>query len=140
MAEDPRTGQAVEAPPAGAQIPETQPLAIPKTSTSASRRVRARLARRMTAQRSAVNPVLEPLVAVHREKWPKANVSLLQKAYEVAEVATIAVKRAAASPRTYQRSYWSCRSRSVPGPSFSRTCSHAVQVFAIGPALAASGP
>jgi guanosine-3',5'-bis(diphosphate) 3'-pyrophosphohydrolase len=47
--------------------------------------VRARLARRMTAQRSAVNPVLEPLVAVHRESWPKANVSLLQKAYEVAE-------------------------------------------------------
>ena len=39
----------------------------------------------MTAQRSAVNPVLEPLVAVHRESFPKANVSLLQKAYEVAE-------------------------------------------------------
>jgi GTP pyrophosphokinase len=66
-------------------MPETQPLEIPKTSTSASRRVRARLARRMTAQRSAVNPVLEPLVAVHRESFPKANVSLLQKAYEVAE-------------------------------------------------------
>jgi GTP pyrophosphokinase len=84
MADDPGTGQAVESPPA-AQIPETQPLEIPKTSTSASRRVRARLARRMTAQRSAVNPVLEPLVAVHKESFPKANVSLLQKAYEVAE-------------------------------------------------------
>jgi len=84
MAEDPGTGQAVESLPA-AQMPETQPLEIPKTSTSASRRVRARLARRMTAQRSAVNPVLEPLVAVHRESFPKANVSLLQKAYEVAE-------------------------------------------------------
>jgi GTP pyrophosphokinase len=84
MADDPGTGQALESPPA-AQISETQPLEIPKTSTSASRRVRARLARRMTAQRSAVNPVLEPLVAVHRESWPKANVSLLQKAYEVAE-------------------------------------------------------
>jgi guanosine-3',5'-bis(diphosphate) 3'-pyrophosphohydrolase len=84
MADDPGTGQAVELPPA-AQLPETQPLEIPKTSTSASRRVRARLARRMTAQRSAVNPVLEPLVAVHRERFPKANVSLLQKAYEVAE-------------------------------------------------------
>jgi guanosine-3',5'-bis(diphosphate) 3'-pyrophosphohydrolase len=84
MADDPGTGQAVELPPA-AQLPETQPLEIPKTSTSASRRVRARLARRMTAQRSAVNPVLEPLVAVHREGFPKANVSLLQKAYEVAE-------------------------------------------------------
>ena len=84
MADDPGTGQAVQAPP-GAQIPETQPLEIPKTSTSASRRVRARLARRMTAQRSTVNPVLEPLVAVHRETFPKADLSVLQKAYEVAE-------------------------------------------------------
>jgi guanosine-3',5'-bis(diphosphate) 3'-pyrophosphohydrolase len=84
VADEPGTGQAVQTPP-GAQIPETQPLEIPKTSTSASRRVRARLARRMTAQRSAINPVLEPLVAVHREVFPKANLALLQKAYEVAE-------------------------------------------------------
>jgi GTP diphosphokinase / guanosine-3',5'-bis(diphosphate) 3'-diphosphatase len=92
MADDPGTGQAVQAPPVGSgepnpamQLPETQPLEIPRTSTSASRRVRARLARRMTAQRSAVNPVLEPLVAVHKGFFPKANLSLLQKAYEVAE-------------------------------------------------------
>jgi len=84
MADEPGTGQAVQEPPE-AQMPETQPLEIPKTSTSASRRVRARLARRMTAQRSAVNPVLEPLVAVHRESFPKADLTLLQKAYEVAE-------------------------------------------------------
>ena len=84
MADDPGTGQAVQAPP-GAQIPETQPLEIPKVSTSASRRVRARLARRMTSQRSTVNPVLEPLVAVHREIYPKADLTLLQRAYEVAE-------------------------------------------------------
>jgi guanosine-3',5'-bis(diphosphate) 3'-pyrophosphohydrolase len=84
MADEPGTGQAVQEPPE-AQTPETQPLEIPKTSTSASRRVRARLARRMTAQRSAVNPVLEPLVAVHRESFPKADLSLLQRAYEVAE-------------------------------------------------------
>ncbi len=84
MADEPGTGQAVQEPPE-APMPETQPLEIPKTSTSASRRVRARLARRMTAQRSAVNPVLEPLVAVHRESFPKADLSLLQKAYEVAE-------------------------------------------------------
>jgi GTP pyrophosphokinase len=84
MADEPGTGQAVQEPPE-AHTPETQPLEIPKTSTSASRRVRARLARRMTAQRSAVNPVLEPLVAVHRESFPKADLSLLQKAYEVAE-------------------------------------------------------
>ncbi len=85
MADDPGTGQAVQAPPTAAQMPETQPIEIPKAPTSASRRVRARLARRMTAQRSAVNPVLEPLVAVHKGFVPKANLSLLQKAYEVAE-------------------------------------------------------
>ena len=84
MAEEPGTGQAVQSPP-GAQLPETQPLEIPKVSTSASRRVRARLARRMTAQRSTVNPVLEPLVAVHKETHPKADLTLLQRAYEVAE-------------------------------------------------------
>ena len=56
----------------------------PKPS-SASRRVRARLARRMTAQRGAVNPVLEPLVSVHRAVYPKADLSMLQRAYEGAE-------------------------------------------------------
>ncbi|MBM4630834.1 RelA/SpoT family protein [Rhodococcus hoagii] len=54
--------------------------------TSASRRVRARLARRITSQRNApIRPVLEPLVAVHRELYPKADFSLLQRAYDVAE-------------------------------------------------------
>jgi GTP pyrophosphokinase len=70
-------------------MPETQPLEIPKIDPakppSASRRVRARLARRMTAQRSAVNPVLEPLVAVHKQFYPKADLTLLQRAYEVAD-------------------------------------------------------
>ncbi|MDT5189680.1 MAG: diphosphokinase / guanosine-3,5-bis(diphosphate) 3-diphosphatase, partial [Mycobacterium sp.] len=76
-------------------LTQTQPMPVitpepaltdsPKTTTSASRRVRARLARRMTAQRSAVNPVLEPLVAVHRENYPKVDLSILQRAYEVAE-------------------------------------------------------
>ncbi len=56
-----------------------------KAPSSASRRVRARLARRMTAQRGTISPVLEPLVAVHREVYPKADLSLLQRAYEVAE-------------------------------------------------------
>lgn len=58
---------------------------IPKSTSSASRRVRARLARRMTAQRGTVNPVLDPLVSVHRAVYPKADLSLLQRAYEVAE-------------------------------------------------------
>jgi GTP diphosphokinase / guanosine-3',5'-bis(diphosphate) 3'-diphosphatase len=48
--------------------------------------VRARLARRITAQRAApVKQVLEPLAAVHRELHPKADLGLLQFAYDVAE-------------------------------------------------------
>ncbi len=53
---------------------------------SATRRVRARLARRMTPQRvGAVTPVLEPLASVHRTLHPKADLVLLQRAYNVAE-------------------------------------------------------
>ncbi|MBX7434067.1 RelA/SpoT family protein [Mycobacterium sp. Y57] len=88
---DPRASRTVPTPPPPVSPgPPTQPMEIPrvdtpKVPTSASRRVRARLARRMTAQRSAVNPVLEPLVAVHREIYPKADLALLQRAYDVAE-------------------------------------------------------
>ncbi|WP_430332267.1 RelA/SpoT family protein [Rhodococcus sp. ACT016] len=67
----------------GATPPADKPAPVP---TSASRRVRARLARRITGQRNApIRPVLEPLVAVHRELYPKADFSLLQRAYDVAE-------------------------------------------------------
>ncbi|MGW0517300.1 RelA/SpoT family protein [Crossiella sp. NPDC003009] len=60
--------------------------ALPAPPPSATRRVRARLARRITAQRAApVKQVLEPLAAVHRELHPKADLALLQHAYDVAE-------------------------------------------------------
>src|SRR5690606_42003660 len=50
------------------------------------RRVRAGLARRITAQRAApVKQVLEPLAAIHRELHPTADLALLQRAYDVAE-------------------------------------------------------
>ena len=53
---------------------------------SATRRVRARIARRITAQRSGgVKPVLEPLAAVHRELHPSADMGALQRAYDTAE-------------------------------------------------------
>ena len=53
---------------------------------SATRRVRARIARRMTPQRvGPVAPVLEPLASVHRTLHPKADLALLQRAYDVAE-------------------------------------------------------
>ena len=67
-----------------AELPE-QRVEATKSTISASRRVRARLARRMTAQRSAINPVLEPLVSLHREIYPKADLAILQRGYEVAE-------------------------------------------------------
>ena len=58
----------------------------PERAPSATRRVRARIARRITAQRpSAVKQVLEPLSAVHRELHPKADLALLQRAYDIAE-------------------------------------------------------
>ena len=69
---------AVAGPPAAAQQPPRPP--------SATRRVRARIARRITTQRpGAVKQVLEPLAAVHRELHPKADLGLLQRAYDVAE-------------------------------------------------------
>jgi guanosine-3',5'-bis(diphosphate) 3'-pyrophosphohydrolase len=51
------------------------------------RRVRDRLARRLISspRPSAVKPVLEPLLAVHRTAHPKADLRLLQRAYDVAE-------------------------------------------------------
>jgi GTP diphosphokinase / guanosine-3',5'-bis(diphosphate) 3'-diphosphatase len=56
--------------------------------TTYRRRVRARLARRLTAggQRpSGIQAVLEPLVATHRAAHPKADLKILQKAYDIAE-------------------------------------------------------
>lgn len=79
MADESGNGQVVAPAPAGeVTSPDTSKI-------SASRRVRARLARRMTSQRSLVNPVLEPLVAVHRQFHPKADLAILQRAYDVAE-------------------------------------------------------
>lgn len=45
----------------------------------------ARLARSLTGTRSKFNPVINPLVALHREFHPKANFSALSRAYETAE-------------------------------------------------------
>jgi GTP diphosphokinase / guanosine-3',5'-bis(diphosphate) 3'-diphosphatase len=62
-----------------------EPESAPRPA-SATRRVRARLARRITAQRPAqVKQVLEPLASVHRELHPQGDLGLLQRAYDVAE-------------------------------------------------------
>ncbi|PWW62419.1 GTP pyrophosphokinase [Actinokineospora spheciospongiae] len=66
---------------------------------SATRRVRARLARRITAQRpTVVKQVLEPLAAVHRELHPKADLALLQRAYDIAEEMHRAQRRKSGDP------------------------------------------
>jgi GTP diphosphokinase / guanosine-3',5'-bis(diphosphate) 3'-diphosphatase len=52
------------------------------------RRVRDRLARRLVTgprQASSVRPVLEPLIAIHRNAHPKADARLLQRGYDLAE-------------------------------------------------------
>ena len=45
----------------------------------------ARLARSLTGNRTRVNPVLDPLLGIHRQFHPKADVEVLAKAYETAE-------------------------------------------------------
>jgi guanosine-3',5'-bis(diphosphate) 3'-pyrophosphohydrolase len=81
----------------GAAADATPPPAV--RAPSATRRVRARLARRITAQRSApVKQVLEPLAAVHRELHPKADLALLQHAYDVAEEAHRDQRRKSGDP------------------------------------------
>ena len=61
-----------------------EPAATDVPAPPASRRVRARLAR-LGAQRSNVNPVLEPLFRIVRSTHPKADLRLMERAYEVAE-------------------------------------------------------
>ena len=62
--------------------------------------MRDRLARRIVAgQRSTVvRPVLEPLAALHRQSHPKADLALLQRAYDVAEAAHAGQKRKSGDP------------------------------------------
>ena len=68
---------------AAAQAP-----AVPRTGQQHRRRVRDRLARRIvtgTQRSSAVRPVLEPLLAIHRGAHPKIDARLLQRGYDLAE-------------------------------------------------------
>jgi GTP pyrophosphokinase len=83
-----------DTPPAGSNAAPT-PARLP----SATRRVRARLARRITAQRAGpIRPVLEPLATVHRQLHPNADLALLQRAYDVAEEKHANQKRKSGDP------------------------------------------
>jgi len=82
------------------------PVAEPEPSesnaaVSASRRVRARITRRMSGQRTGAasnRTVLEPLFGVHRKIHPKADLRLIQTAYEVAEKAHTGQVRKSGDP------------------------------------------
>jgi len=70
-------------------------------AVSASRRVRARITRRMSGQRTGAasnRTVLEPLFGVHRKIHPKADLRLIQTAYEVAEKAHTGQVRKSGDP------------------------------------------
>jgi GTP pyrophosphokinase len=92
--------------PAAPPVPETEaradnspPPPSSPAKTSATKRVRARLARRMTPQRvGPVAPVLEPLASVHRTLHPKADLALLQHAYDVADEKHSGQKRKSGDP------------------------------------------
>ena len=49
------------------------------------RSMSARLARSLTGGRVRVNPVLDPLMSIHRKFHPKADADLLNRAYDTAE-------------------------------------------------------
>src|SRR5881398_1579052 len=81
------------------QPPAPVPAPDGAAKPSATRRVRARIARRMTPQRVAVvAPVLEPLATVHRTLHPKADLALLQRAYDVADAKHAGQKRKSGDP------------------------------------------
>ena len=82
----PDAGTVRESGPLRESGPVTEAVpAKPEPAGSGSRRVRARLARRITSTRTDVSPVLEPLATLHRNVYPKADVAVLQKAYDIAE-------------------------------------------------------
>ncbi len=85
--EPPATGTPLLDPPAADCAPPAPP----------SRRVRARLAR-LGAQRSTINPVLEPLFTIVRSTHPKADIRLIERAYDVAALHHRGVRRKSGDP------------------------------------------
>ncbi|HEX4251453.1 MAG TPA: RelA/SpoT family protein [Pseudonocardia sp.] len=78
---------------------ESPPPPAAPARPSATRRVRARIARRISSPRpGAVKPVLEPLAAVHRQLHPNADLALLQQAYDVADERHAGQKRKSGDP------------------------------------------
>ncbi|SDL75787.1 GTP pyrophosphokinase [Corynebacterium mycetoides] len=71
---------------------------VQKRSGSSVRSVSARLARSLTGGRARVNPVLDPLMTIHRRYHPKASADLLNRAYDTAERLHEGVTRKSGDP------------------------------------------
>ncbi|HSK26634.1 MAG TPA: bifunctional (p)ppGpp synthetase/guanosine-3',5'-bis(diphosphate) 3'-pyrophosphohydrolase [Jiangellales bacterium] len=110
---DETTSTRAAAPPAGPEevhVPVDSPVDSPvdtredaaadvqdEPRPTAPVRVRARLAR-LTAQRHQANPVLDPLFRSVRATHPKADLTLVERAYEVAARAHSGQKRRSGDP------------------------------------------
>ncbi|MEO6205937.1 MAG: bifunctional (p)ppGpp synthetase/guanosine-3',5'-bis(diphosphate) 3'-pyrophosphohydrolase [Mycobacteriales bacterium] len=66
---------------------DSGPAALESSGTPSGRRVRARLARLTATKPGALPAVLEPLVRTIRGNDPKADLKVVQRAYETAEAA-----------------------------------------------------
>jgi len=62
------------------------------------RSMSARLARSLTGSRVKTNPVLDPLLSIHRQFHPRADAELLSRAYELAETLHEGVFRKSGDP------------------------------------------
>ncbi|HJD79829.1 MAG TPA: bifunctional (p)ppGpp synthetase/guanosine-3',5'-bis(diphosphate) 3'-pyrophosphohydrolase [Corynebacterium pollutisoli] len=58
----------------------------------------ARLARSLTGTRAKTNPVLDPLLSIHRQFHPRADAELLSRAYDLAETLHEGVFRKSGDP------------------------------------------
>ncbi|MCS4489231.1 MULTISPECIES: bifunctional (p)ppGpp synthetase/guanosine-3',5'-bis(diphosphate) 3'-pyrophosphohydrolase [unclassified Corynebacterium] len=65
---------------------------------STVRSMSARLARSLTSNRVKVNPVLDPLLSIHRQFHPKADIATLSRAYDTAEKLHAGVLRKSGEP------------------------------------------
>ncbi|BAU96002.1 GTP pyrophosphokinase [Corynebacterium suranareeae] len=57
----------------------------PQKSSIGVRSMSARLARSLTGNRVRTNPVLDPLLSIHRQFHPRADAQVLERAYDTAE-------------------------------------------------------
>lgn len=69
-----------------------------RRNQSTMRSMSARLARSLTGTRTRTNPVLDPLLSIHRQFHPKADAELLTRAYERAEELHAGVYRKSGDP------------------------------------------